>query len=161
MKDCWIRALSVRRPEIHMRWAALLRLERPGSRLGDADALVHLIDWTLDEVLGEVRGRRNGACNRPRMALPALRNSCHCGQNPLLNHFLACEQAMLEALVSAQAGNRKLSPLDRDTLVSELYFAIHKVASREVESFCSLCRRRPGAAARHEDLPAAMPVSGC
>jgi hypothetical protein len=57
MQECLIRSLSIRRREIHRRWEVLLRLERPETPLANPDALVHMIDWTLDTVFDDLRGR--------------------------------------------------------------------------------------------------------
>lgn len=143
MKECWIRALAAHRREIRWRWEALLRLERTDSPIADPDNLVHLIDWTLERVFAQLRRRRthNGGVARPTIA--ALRAGCQCGHNPYLNHFLAGEQALIEALVLAQAHDPSLDPAHRDIAVAELYLVMHTIARSEVESVCSLCQRYP------------------
>jgi hypothetical protein len=141
MQECWIRALTARRSEIRRRWEALLRLERSDSPMADPDNLVHLIDWTLDRVFAELRRRKSPVGNQTRPTIAALRAGCQCGRNPYLNHFLAGEQALIEALVLAQAEQPSLDPAHRDTAVSELYLVTHAIARSEVESVCSLCQR--------------------
>jgi hypothetical protein len=141
MTESWTRALVARRREIRQRWEALLRLERTRSPMADPDNLIHLIDWTLDQVFGELRNRKapHRGGSFPRIA--ALRAPCACGRNPYLDHFLAGEQALIEALVLAQAREPSLDPEHRETAVAELYLALHQVAKREVESVCSICPR--------------------
>jgi hypothetical protein len=140
MQECWIHALAAHRSKIRRRWESLLRLERAASPISDPDYLVHMIDWTLDAVFARLRGNkaRNGGGHPPKIAV--LRAGCQCGRNPYLNHFLAGEQALIEALVLAQAEGPSLDPVHRDIAVAQLYIAIHAIAQREVESLCSLCR---------------------
>ena len=158
MHESWVDALHTRRREIHRRWEALLRLDRADGPLAEPDNLVHLIDWTLDEVLGEIRRRKTSRRSEtPPPAITILRAGCHCGHNPLFNHFIAGEQAMLEALIQLQAGDPSLLPHHRSTAVVELYVAIHSIAMREFELLCSMCAKRPQP--RTHALPASVALS--
>jgi hypothetical protein len=144
MHESWVAALHAQRREIHRRWEALLRLDRADGPLAEPDNLVHLIDWTLDEVLCEIRRRKTSRRGEtPPPAIATLRAGCQCGHNPLFNHFIAGEQAMLEALIQLQAGDPSLLTHHRSTAVVELYVAIHAIAMREFELLCSLCAKRP------------------
>jgi len=154
MKENVIRVLSRRRHEIHQRWEALLRLERVTTPLANPDALVHMIDWTLDRVFKELRGRRATRPGPAPSSVAAVRGSCECGHNPFLAHFLAGEQALLEALVTVQKEASSPDPVHRGTEVAELYVAINAVANREVESICALCTRRVQAT-----IPRPQPVA--
>ena len=59
MQDELMSALLARRSQIRGRWEALLRVERASSPLANPDALVHLLDWTIDEVFrGDDKGAR-------------------------------------------------------------------------------------------------------
>jgi hypothetical protein len=145
MQECWIQALSDRRHEIHRRWEALLRVERTDTPLANPDALVHMIDWTIDEVFKELRSKKIYRSGEPRSNVAALRADCHCGHNPFFNHFLAGEQALLEALVLVQTEEPSLDPVHRDTSVAELYLVINAIARSEVEAICSLCQHHLGA----------------
>ncbi len=151
MHESFLHDLRVRRREIHIRWEALLRTERVNTPLANPDALVHLIDWTLDQVFAELRH----ACNQPRHevrpAVAEARPECSCGRNPLLAFFLAGEQALLESLVLLQASASKLDPVERDEELAELYRVIREISRREIESFCAVCQHRhePQAAAVH------------
>lgn len=158
MQECWIDALHERRQEIHRRWEALLRLDRANGPLAEPDNLVHLIQWTLAEILGEIRRRRTSRRDEPPpSAIANLRAGCRCGHNPLFNHFMAGEQAMLEALIQIQAGDPSFLPDHRSTAVAELYVAIHAIAARELELLCSLCAKRPPS--RSRAMPARVAVS--
>lgn len=120
-----------------------MRLERVDTPMADPDTMVHMIDWTLDEVFAALRSRKAfQAGGAPRTA-SALRAICHCGLNPFLNYFLAGEQALLEALVLVQASEPSLDSAHRDTAITELYLVMHAIARVEVESLCSICQHRP------------------
>jgi hypothetical protein len=120
----------------------LLRLEHADTPIADPDYLVHLIDWTLDEILAELRRGRCHRAGAPRSHAKALlKAGCHCGHNPLTKHFLAGEQALLESLVLLQSRMPSMDPLSRSSAVAQLYVAVHSVARREVGTFCALCAR--------------------
>ncbi len=142
MQKFLVRALQARRPHIRAHWEILLRGEPVNSPLAQAEMMIRLIDWSLDEVFALLQGSRARRAHRPSAPLLAGRAACQCGRNPLLAHFIAGEQAMLEALVLAQAATRALDPAARDTSVAELYRAVRTLAHREVDAFCSLCQHR-------------------
>jgi hypothetical protein len=137
-----IKALSSRRHSIHRRWEELLLLERADTPLANPAALVHLIEWTLDRIFEALRSRKAYLVGAPSRRVSALRAHCACGHNPFIKHFVACEQALLEALVLIQAEDPPPDPARRDTSVAELYLVIHEIARREVDSLCSVCRNR-------------------
>lgn len=148
MQESLVSALRARRPQVHTRWEALLRVEPVGSPLGHPDALVHLIDWTLDEIfagltnpLARHRASRTRFCGDDSA-------HCPCGRNPLLAYFAAGEQAMREALVLTQSASTGLDPVERDAAFSELNLVLQQIARREIEAFCGVCqfRVRPAAA---------------
>jgi hypothetical protein len=143
VKASLIQALSSRRREIRQRWDMLLRLERIETPLANPDVLVHMIDWTLDKIFDELRGRKAFISGEPTSSVAALRAVCRCGKNPFLGHFLAGEQAVLEALVLTQSGDASPDPAHRGNAVAELYLAINAIARSEIESLCSLCKNRP------------------
>lgn len=119
-----------------------MRAEPVNSPLGHPDALVHLIDWTLDELFvaltNPLARHRAGAGRFSHDEKPA----CPCGRNPLLAYFVAGEQAMLEALVLAQAATPGLDPHERDASFHELNLVIQHIARREIEAFCGICQFR-------------------
>jgi hypothetical protein len=143
MQERLIRSLSDRRREIHRRWDALLHLEPAETPLANPDTLVHMIDWTLDKVFNELRSRIAYHCGERPRDFASLRAHCHCGNNPFFKHFLAGEQALLEALVLVQSEDASLKPVYRDTAVAELFLVINEIARCEVESLCSLCMNSP------------------
>jgi hypothetical protein len=118
-------------------------LERADTPMADPDNLVHMIDWTLDKVFADLRSHKapQGATLPPTIA--TLREKCFCGHNPFFKHFLAGEQALLEALVLAQSEEPSPDASLRDAAVTELYLVTHALARCEIEAFCALCQHRP------------------
>ena len=144
MQDELVRALRARRAEIHERWEALLRIEKVNTPLANPDALVFMINWTLEECFATLRpahGRRDHGLATDRSA---TKPECPCGRNPLLAYFAAGEQAIEEALILEQAGASAIDPVQRDEAFAELKRAVREIARREIEAFCSLCQFRPG-----------------
>ncbi len=147
MQEELLNALRFRRPQIGMRWAELLHVEPTLTPLGHPDALVHLLDWTLDEIdhalMDPLLRRRLGR----RLNLAAARSECPCGRNPLLGYFAAGQQVLQEALVLAQAASPGLDPLE--------------IARREIEAFCGVCqfRDRSAEARAASDTNANAPLS--
>jgi hypothetical protein len=143
MQDEFVRALIARRREIHARWEVLLRIERVNTPLANPDALVFMIDWTLDEVFNALRHapakrRQTAAHDRPE---------CPCGRNPLLVYFSAGCQALEEALVLVQAETPGLDPDERDSGFASLKLVMREISRREIESFCAICQYRAHPAA--------------
>ena len=139
MQDEFVRALTARRRDIHARWEVLLRIERVNTPLANPDALVFMIDWTLDEVFSALRhapARRRGASGAE------ARPECPCGRNPLLVYFSAGCQALEEALVLVQAEASGLDPDERDNGFAALKLVMREISRREIESFCSICQYR-------------------
>ncbi|MBM3852989.1 MAG: hypothetical protein FJ399_07510 [Verrucomicrobia bacterium] len=150
MQDALMIALGTRRPQIRARWEDLLRAEKVSTPLANPDALVHLIDWTLDEVFRTLYSlpiRR-----RPLRAFTRADIDCPCGRNPLLTYFAAGEQAMQESLILSQAESLRLDPLERDTALRELNLALRHIARREIGAFCALCQFRDRASADDREV---------
>ncbi len=144
MQEPLVSALRARRPKVREHWEALLRAEPINSPLGHPDALVHLIDWTLDEIftaLGNPLARHRAGGTR---FAHEHRPECPCGRNPLLAYFAAGEQAMHEALILAQVDTAPLDPLERDASFDELNLVLQHISRREVEAFCGVCQFRSG-----------------
>lgn len=155
MQEELLNALRFRRPQIRDRWAELLHVEPAASPLGHPDALVHLLDWTLDEIdraLTQPAIRRRIG-RRPVHA--AVRFECPCGRNPLLAYFAAGQQVMQEGLVLAQAATPALDPFERDASLEELTQVLQEIARREIEAFCGVCQYRD----RSHEAEDAVPLS--
>jgi hypothetical protein len=148
MQEDLVRELSARRREIHARWEALLRIERVNTPLANPEALVFMLDWTLDEVFGSLQ---RPLARRRTTSAPAI---CPCGRNPLLAYFAAGKQALVEALVLVQSAHAGLDPAIRDDALVELKHCVHEITRREIESFCSVCQFRS------EAHPAVLTGSG-
>jgi hypothetical protein len=131
------RTLLAQRRELRQSWERLLRIEKTVSPLAHPDALVHLLDTTLDEVFWDL------AQHRPRRhPSRAPAPHCPCGRNPLLAYYAAGRQALREALVGAQAVNPELTVHTRDEDLQVLNEVFDHIARREIESFCAVCQFR-------------------
>ncbi len=142
MQEDFLRALEARRNEIRSRWEALLRIERVNTPLANPAALVFMLDWSLDQIfaqLGRMRARRKTARHT---AVSTHRFHCPCGRNPYLAYFEAGNQALVEALVLAQAARPGLDSDERDLALADLKVCMHDISQREIESFCSVCQFR-------------------
>ena len=161
MQETLVRSLRSRLPDIRARWEALLHAEPVKTPLAYPDSLVHLLDWTLEEIfhgLSALPVRRGLTRIAPGFRVQPL---CPCGRNPLLTYFAAGEQAMREALVLVQAASSSLDPIERDAALMELDLVFQHIARREIESFCGVCQHRAsqgtaidGTCPREKDLSA-------
>ncbi len=142
MQESLAAALRDRRRETRQHWETLLRTEPVATPLGHPDSLVHLIDWTLDEIytaLSHPLSRKRAGHHRSQCHDFA---DCPCGGNPLLRYFAAGEQAMREALILSQVELLDLEPRERDASFEELNLVLQKISRRELEAFCSVCGLR-------------------
>ena len=132
----------------------MLRAEPVATPLGNPDALVHLLDWTLDEIFSLLANplslRRHGTTQ-----VFEETPECPCGRNPLLAYFAAGGQALREGLILAQVAAAPLDPLERDSSFAELNLVIQHVAHREIVAFCGVCQFRQPPACAHATPPAA------
>ena len=157
MQETLVNALRARRPKIRAHWEALLRAEPVASPLGHPDALVHLLDWTLDEIFVVLANPLARHLGNGAHATHDDRTECPCGRNPLLAYFAAGEQAMREAFILAQAASAPLDPIDRDASFDELNLAFQQISRRDIAAFCGVCQFRqssPGSdpAVAHDKL---------
>ena len=153
MQDTLVHSLRSQLPQIRERWRTVLHAEPVNTPLANPDALVHLLDWTLEEIfrgLATLSSRRRVG-RKP--TCPNYRPECGCGRNPLLTYFAAGEQAMREALVLAQAASPTLDPIERDASLEELDLVFHHIACREIESFCGVCQHRQEARTANGESP--------
>ena len=130
MQEFLLRTLRTHRSAIRTRWEALLRIEKVNTPLGNPDALVYLFDRTLDDIFAALRH-----AHPVKSSAGAVHGSV---KNPLMNYFVAGEQALLEALVLAQAESRALDPAQRDADVAQLKEVMHTIAQREIDTLDSL-----------------------
>ncbi|MEI7550830.1 MAG: hypothetical protein WCL24_00785 [Verrucomicrobiota bacterium] len=135
-----LQSLQAMRPKIRARWEALLRIERLHTPLANPDTLVFMFDLTLDEVLAALPGRA--------VHSPGPRPTCRNHHNPMRDYFPALEQALLEALILAQAAEPvpKSRPhsetvAERVAAVTELCFTLRLIARRETAAFDQMCRQ--------------------
>lgn len=141
MPEALMNALRCQSPHIHARWAELLHVEPVATPLANPDALVHLIDWTLNEIFQSLVSQSSHRRFRRRIASATHDHEC-CGRNPLLTYFSAGEQAMREALILVQAATPSLDPMERDASLEELNIVLDYIARREIQAFCGVCQHR-------------------
>lgn len=136
-----IRKLKAMRPQIRARWEALLRIERLHTALANPDTLVFMFDLTLDSVLAALPG------HPVRSAGP--RPTCRFANNPMRVYFTALEQALLEALILAQASQVKPESVTHAAIVAEriaatteLSATVRRVARSEIKTLDQICQPR-------------------
>jgi len=138
METKLVQILKGRRAPIRRRWEVLLRAAKANDPLANPDALVHLMDWTIDQVVQALRKEPSRRL-KGSPGYAAAQAACRCGHNPLLAYFLAGEQALIEAIAENWAREEASPP---ENAVAEAYLAFHSVAGRELESFCAFCQHR-------------------
>lgn len=132
MQESLLRRMRAQRTQIRSRWEALLRVEKLKTPLANPDTLVYLFDQTLDEIFAALR--------HPPAATPAIPLARGCEKNPLVTYFAAGEQALLEALVHAQAEVKGLTPEHRDNDFAELKQVMHTLAQKEISTLDEVCQ---------------------
>ncbi len=141
MEAAFIHSLRAQRARIRTRWEAFLRIEKVNTPLANPDALVFLFNQTLDEVFATL-DHPPTRHSSPPVEAPS-------GKNPLIAYFRACEQALLEALILAQAEARHLDPRQRDADVAELKHVVQTIARREIATLDGVFHQyRPTPAAK-------------
>jgi hypothetical protein len=148
MQETLVRSLRSQLPQIQERWKTLLHAEPVHTPLAYPDTLVHLLDWTLEEIFSGLTTLSSRRRTGRKPVCPDYRPECGCGRNPLLTYFEAGEQAMREGLILAQAALPTLDPIERDASMDELNLVFRHIARREIEAFCGVCQHRAG---RHCD----------
>jgi hypothetical protein len=128
------RVLATRRSQLRQRWELRLRAERMSSPLANPDALIHLMDWTLDRVFAQLNTMGGRTEARHREA------HCACGLNPLLAYFAIAEAVLVEALHTEQVRQRPEFARQCDSELVRLKQAVAQVANREIAAFCAVCQ---------------------
>jgi hypothetical protein len=100
------------------------------------------MDWTLEQLLNELRQARFRRPSEKQSPQPSERQLCVCGKNPFLAYFAAAEQAIIEVLFLAEEELSTLSSLERSESLDDLKRAVHAVARRDIEAFCAVCQSR-------------------
>jgi hypothetical protein len=146
-----LRKLRGQAAEIGERWDALLRLERMTGPLAHPDALVHLIADSMRQVFAVAASARTGSLSI-RTAMADSLPGCECGHNPYLMYFIAGEQALIEAVIRAQAD---LPPhRRRESDIAAVIQAVRSLGHAEIDTFCGICAHHGTAArCRHAARP--------
>lgn len=135
METKLIQLIEANRASIRRHWKALLQRNGAVTPMAHPDSLVHMIDLTLNEVLVALRSQKISRHAEPPPNYKSLLKGCGCGRNPLLGYFMAGEQALIKTFV--QTGVDAAGP---HPAAAEIYVVLHRLARRELESFCSLCQ---------------------
>lgn len=148
MTEDLLHSLLELRPALRERWEALLRAAPAVSPLGHPDALIHMMDWTLDNFFNSLhaavsRGRadssRSGTAKEPGLA------ACACGQNPLTVYFVTAECALVEVALPLLVTSERIASLGKIRAV------LQRIANEEIEKFCAICQHaEAGSHARQE-----------
>ena len=144
MHDSSLAALQRMRPTLRKRWEILLRAEPVNSPLGTPEALVHLMDWTLDRVFTSLQnsfGRKRTKA-RSSSSFEQVADLCECGLNPLLAYFATADRAFMDCIFLADSPLPAMTPLERQSFASDVQHALHAIARSEITTLCSLCQRR-------------------
>lgn len=139
MRDEVRRALIAERGAIQARWEFLLRNRRATSPLGNPDALVFMMDWTLNELFAKLRDLPL----RRTTEHGAEHEECPCGMNPLLHYFDTGELALTEAMNRIHEQIDGISALEQGEGMQALRSVFHRMRRREIETLCAVCQRRP------------------
>lgn len=122
------------RPTLLRDWEKRLRAAPASSPLGQPGALVHLMSWTLDRLVEDLR--RPGRTHR-RPPAP-----CDCGHNPLIAYFVTGKAALNAVLALVALEHPELDPLDISAATEAADRAWQHLAKRELETFCTVCQYR-------------------
>ena len=151
MHESFLHALQTQRTSLRQRWEELLRAERVSSPMAQPDALVYLMDWTLDSLFNELKQPQYRR-HRDRTGTGGPRQGCVCGLNPLLGYFASGEQAIIEVLFVSDGYLAGLGATERSSSLEDLKQALNEVARREIDSFCAVCQSKTSAT---HDCPSA------
>jgi hypothetical protein len=121
-------------------WEVLLRAEPPISPLGNPDALVFMMDQTLDTFFAAIRSPspRRWLARHPVLCCP-LTETCPCGRPPLLQYFVSGEQAIV-AITAKAIEETPTEKEEEERILSVARLTFQYLAQRELQTFCDLCR---------------------
>lgn len=137
MEPALVQDLRRQRKQIRRRWETFLRLEEFTTALANPDTLVFGVDRSLNEIFA---GLLRPARVRP---LSGPGPECGCGRNPLRAYYRAGEQAVLEALVLAQARRTTLAAAERDREFAEVKAVVTALARRDIDALARVCQLEP------------------
>lgn len=143
MHDSILLGLQAMRSDLRERWEALLREAPVTSPLASPDVLVHLMNWTLDEVFKSLTcppNRRRAKHRHADGTVDKTRLHCRCGMNPLQTYFICLEQALSETAYKVFRLMENPWAADREVILAETRLAVSTVATREMNTFCAVCQ---------------------
>jgi len=155
MHTALLESLKAHRPKLRTRWEHKLRALPPSSAMAEPDALIHLMDWTLENFFQELTHKAR------RQQRHLADEPCPCGMNPLLAYFVTAEDALLEIIFTEEKPWLALDPGNRETELAWIRGALQRVASREIGAFCAVCQHRKGAHVHGDQPPKDSPKPAC
>jgi len=143
MKKGFMEAIEGRRGEIKRKWELLLRAAPATTPLGNPDALVYLMDESLDQLFTLFHGRTSHPCSRAHLAAKGLGTDCHCRLNPLINYFISGQTALGFAAQEIPRSELRLDDVTTTACIDELIVVFRLLAHREIRAFCEICQYSP------------------
>lgn len=148
------------RPALRERWVTLLRSAPAVSPLAHPDALIHMMDWTLDVFFQNLNTRLERNLAAVFAAAPNVSKDagvcagggapCACGKNPFVVYFAAAECALLETALPLFGTSERIPQL------GEIRSAMQIIANKEIRKFCTICRLDRQRHAQTEPAPEAV-----
>ena len=128
---------------LRARWESLLRAQPVHSPMGHPDTLMHLMDWTIDDVFDRLRRGRSPSKSRSGQLRPPLEvvNRCACGANPLLCYFSTIRRAFLDWAEQDSFPFARLALQEREGCIFEFLHTLETVTEREIQNFCAVCQQ--------------------
>jgi hypothetical protein len=146
MQASTLRLLQTLRPNLRQRWEKHLRAIPPTSPLANPNTLVYMMDRTLNEILAQPKHKKRATVSKTNHTTPVSTHHraelCACGLNPLLAYFETAERALIECENEILSLSTGIIADELRLTIGAAKLALANVAQREVETFCSLCRRR-------------------
>lgn len=151
MHESILRSLQSLRSDLRARWETRLRQAPIPSPLAAPDVLVHLMDWTLEELFKSLIRPPQRRRVRPRTEPPnqhAQPFQCSCGSNPLEAYFACLQKTLIEAVEQLYLMPGANNLPECAIVTAEIQLAFTQISQRELETFCSVCQ--------HSHQPATM-----
>ena len=142
MQESIVSSLLGARQNLRTIWEKQLWSEPIRSPIANPDALIYLMEWTLNEFFARLRNETNLPVALTETVSPSIdiEALCSCGGNPFLSYFGSAHKAVISWTESTRSPLAGLSDEERGRCVRELLWGLETVARREIESFCSVCR---------------------
>ena len=105
------------------------------------ELLIPLMDWTLEALWTDLRKGRSRPAIEPDWA-----SLCGCQANPLTGYFLCAKDTFAALFETESSQLPPMSPGEKQMCALELMRALDRVATREIQTFCSVCQQKQNCA---------------